>query len=541
MKSWLIIFLLCSAYVLSAQLTITNGITMGLSNGVVLTVAGMDIDNQGTINAGVGSTLRVADASMQNLRTNGSTLQNLLVDQSTVHLLDNCIVLGNLNFAAGGGMVDLGDNDLVMGDAATVTGYGPNAYVVTSGAGEMAKQNLGATAFTFPVGFDDATYNPLTLAENGTADEIGVRCLAGPLTNGATGTLIASAMANTAWEVSEANAGGSNLAATAQWAAADELPGFDRAGCGIARYNTGLDWDLMPTNMGAAAGADPYSRSGTNLLPGVLAVAGEPYMNQVLIAARMMLAGPYVASANLMLDSLRLLPGFPLSAPATYGAGKFVHAGYQIVGGYTIDPSALTVSGNDAIVDWVFLWLKDPANPTTNLQTRVALIQRDGDIVDIDGVSPVKIPGNATQNYLLGVGHRNHLSVRMPDGPGVAFSETSTTMYDFTTSQSQAYGANPMRQVDTSPLTFALTAGNANAIVGVNGNNNVKYNGSANDRNAILSIVGITTPNAIVNGYYNEDVNLDGKVKYNGSANDRNVILSTVGISTPNNTVTEQF
>lgn len=529
------------ANILSAQLTISNGITLGISGNAVVTVSGMDVNNQGTIAAGPASTLRVQGVATQNLRTNGSSIQNLVVEQTQLNLLDNCTVLGNINFPMAGGRVFLGNNDLVVGPSGTVTGYGPDAFIVTDNAGEMAKQNLSAAAFTFPVGNSTSTYNPLTLAENGTADEISVRCLAGPLTNGASGAAISADMAQVAWDVNEANAGGSNLAATAQWNFSDELSGFNRTDCGIARFNTGTDWDLPPASMGFAGGADPYTRMRTSITPGVFAVADEAFMNRVQVSPRIMLTGPYSATNNTMNDSLRIKPDFPLSAPTIYGTGKFTHAGRQPANAGIINPAILSVTGANAIVDWVFLWFKDPANPATNLQTIVALLQRDGDIVDLDGVSPVVIPGNA-QNYILGVGHRNHLSVRSPNGSGLTFSETSATSYDFTTAQSKAFGTNPMRQIDTTPLTFGLHAGNANpTIVANSGNITVKYNGSSNDRTAVLSIVGIATPNAIATGYRNEDLNLDWQVKYNGSNNDRNVILSTVGITTPNAIITEQF
>jgi hypothetical protein len=48
--------------------------------------------------------------------------------------------------------------------------------------------------------------------------------------------------------------------------------------------------------------------------------------------------------------------------------------------------------------------------------------------------------------------------------------------------------------------------------------------------------VGSTTPNNSVSGYWREDVNMDGVVKYTGSANDRDIILTKVGSTTPNNT-----
>jgi hypothetical protein len=68
----------------------------------------------------------------------------------------------------------------------------------------------------------------------------------------------------------------------------------------------------------------------------------------------------------------------------------------------------------------------------------------------------------------------------------------------------------------------------------------LKYNGSNNDRTAILSVVGLATPNAVVPGYRLADYNLDGVVKYNGAANDRNLLLSNIGITTPSAVVEEQ-
>src|SRR6185295_17903717 len=54
---------------------------------------------------------------------------------------------------------------------------------------------------------------------------------------------------------------------------------------------------------------------------------------------------------------------------------------------------------NDDIVDWVFLELRNTVtSPNTVLQTRSALVQRDGDIVDVDGTSPVTFNNLANGN-----------------------------------------------------------------------------------------------------------------------------------------------
>ena len=81
----------------------------------------------------------------------------------------------------------------------------------------------------------------------------------------------------------------------------------------------------------------------------------------------------------------------------------------------------------------------------------------------------------------------------------------------------------------------ALWPGNVNTDV------LVKYTGTGNDRDPVLTVVGGTTPNVSVPGYRREDVNMDGVVKYTGSGNDRDVVLGTVGSTTPGATRTQQL
>jgi hypothetical protein len=75
----------------------------------------------------------------------------------------------------------------------------------------------------------------------------------------------------------------------------------------------------------------------------------------------------------------------------------------------------------------------------------------------------------------------------------------------------------------------------------INNDHLIRYNGAMNDKNEVLKIVGLTTPNNVVFGYYKADLNLDGMVRYNGGNNDKNEILKTVGLTSPNNVVIEQL
>ena len=82
---------------------------------------------------------------------------------------------------------------------------------------------------------------------------------------------------------------------------------------------------------------------------------------------------------------------------------------------------------------------------------------------------------------------------------------------------------------------FALYAGDTNH------DGKISYNGAANDRVAMLRIVGLSTSNNQADGYYSEDANMDGIVRYNGSANDRLIVLGIVGLSTTNNIIFQQY
>ncbi|MEK7414749.1 MAG: hypothetical protein AAB263_15655, partial [Planctomycetota bacterium] len=126
---------------------------------------------------------------------------------------------------------------------------------------------------------------------------------------------------------------------------------------------------------------------------------------QVQVAARVFLQGAFDAQTVTMRDNLRELNLLPQTEPYA-GIANFAHVGGG--GGETAAPGVFDETGTDAIVDWIFLELRSKNNPSLVLATRSALVQRDGDIVDVDGFSPVKFQV-ASDEYYLAVRHRNHL------------------------------------------------------------------------------------------------------------------------------------
>jgi len=249
--------------------------------------------------------------------------------------------------------------------------------------------------------------------------------------------------------------------------------------------------------------------------------------SQVLVSLKGALEGPYNPTTGLMGDALRTLPSFPLTEP--YTALGYAHTGGG--GGETVAPAVLAVTGNNAIVDWVVVELRDIAVPATVVASRSALLQRDGDVVALDGASPVTFnlpPGT----FNVALRHRNHLGVM--ENNGVALSSTSTVV-DLSSVATSTFGTNARKSITGTFPTQALWAGD------VTFNGQVKYTGSGNDRDPILTTVGSTTPNNSVNLYSTRDVNLNGQVKYTGSGNDRDPILVNVGSTTPNNVRTQQL
>ena len=248
---------------------------------------------------------------------------------------------------------------------------------------------------------------------------------------------------------------------------------------------------------------------------------------QLLLAPRGILEGPYNSGTGLMSDALRAAGLVPTGEP--YTALGYPAAG---VGGATTGAGVLTNTGNNAIVDWVVVELRDANAPGTVLRARTALIQRDGDIVDLDGVSPLgfnQFPGS----YYVALKHRNHLGVMTQSAVALGLS---TTPLDLSLASTTTYGTNARKSLTGTFPALALWAGD------VTFNGEVKYTGSGNDRDPILITVGSTTPNNVLsNTYSTRDVNLNGEVKYTGSGNDRDPILVNVGSTTPNNVRVQQL
>ncbi len=243
----------------------------------------------------------------------------------------------------------------------------------------------------------------------------------------------------------------------------------------------------------------------------------------VFLNARALLEGPLDTGTGMMHDQLRSAGLLPLQEPYT-ALGYGWPAGSS---GSNMGPAVLGTEGVDAITDWVLLELRDAGTPSSVLETRSALLQRDGDIVELDGQSPVRFLSPPAP-YHVAVRHRNHLGAMT--GASLLLTDTPTSV-DLTTDVLDTWGTDARKPIGA---LRALWAGD------VSFDGLLKYTGADNDRDPILQAIGGTVPTATYSGYHSADCDMDGVVKYTGSGNDRDIILQNVGGLVPSAVRSEQ-
>ena len=189
---------------------------------------------------------------------------------------------------------------------------------------------------------------------------------------------------------------------------------------------------------------------------------------------------------------------------------------------------------NNAIVDWVFIELRNEVDSTQIIKTISALVQRDGDIVS------AATGGNLFATSLplacfIAIKHRNHLGV-MTAAP--ILNQNGVIAVDFTDISSDNlfhFNGFDGTAIGTINGKKALIAGNPNI------DNKIKYDGINNDRIQITKEIITHEQNIPQNlnfnlgaGYLLGDINMDGFVKYDGIHNDR-VFLQNILLNYPLN------
>ena len=245
------------------------------------------------------------------------------------------------------------------------------------------------------------------------------------------------------------------------------------------------------------------------------------------LSVKMQLQGALLGSLDgLMRDELRSpVLNIPVLEPySSMAAFTHVNGG----GGETVSQpgTVFSAQGANSIVDWVFIELR--SSPTTVVATRAALLQRDGDVVDVDGSSAVFFTNSAPGPYYVAVRHRNHLGAMTASPVALALNGT---LVDFTSLSTPIWddGTNlDGLEQTTINMKYALWAANTNS------DTQVVYAGQSNDKDVVFNQIDQAPGNILKsqtyvrNGYFTGDHNLNGKAIFAGQNNDVDFLFNNV-------------
>ncbi|MFZ4542703.1 MAG: GEVED domain-containing protein [Saprospiraceae bacterium] len=202
----------------------------------------------------------------------------------------------------------------------------------------------------------------------------------------------------------------------------------------------------------------------------------------------------HVNTSNLLMDDyVKTLSNFPLSDPyavAPYNS-KFTHVNNTKIA--IASPLIASITGNDAVVDWLFLEMRTGTpGSTTVVGSQSALLQSDGDIVDMDGSSALTFPSTPLGEYYLAIRHRNHLGFRTLNKVSL---NLNPVLMDFTQNTIPLFGTSPL--VVLGPALSVMQSGDSNS------------DGSIDSIDSIFW----ESQNGLFDDYLlNSDYNLDGSV-----------------------------
>ncbi len=294
------------------------------------------------------------------------------------------------------------------------------------------------------------------------------------------------------------------------------------AGDGIDDIPNGIDFSAGNSNycVGATARESLVNTHGWSIDDGTLN-CGLSFRLKVFLQGPS-LNPPSEPESTLMRDDLRVAGILPVVSP--YSDELVMNA------------NVLQFDGSDAPVDWILIELRDKIDNTSTVASRSALVLRNGDVVDIDGVSPLSMAETADSFYIV-IKHRNHLGV-MSNAP-IALSST-TTFTDFSDATNQVtYGDHAQTTAGTPDGIVGMWAGDVNVdekVIFLNtGAESVDIKQLVLDVSAVESPFGASVfykPQ----GYYDEDIDMDGQVIFLNAGNELIYLKDNV-LAHPNNQI----
>ncbi|WP_299605450.1 hypothetical protein [uncultured Aquimarina sp.] len=210
---------------------------------------------------------------------------------------------------------------------------------------------------------------------------------------------------------------------------------------------------------------------------------------QLKLSPVIFLQGPLITSGTVIMDdSLRSNGLLPTTSPYADSV--------------TCEATVFDITGNNAIVDWVWVSLLDKNDPTVVLASQSAFVQADGDIVSVDGTSALAFD-SPSDSYYIAINHRNHIAVMSANT--VALNTSTATTVNLSDTTASVFG-DSNSVVDMGNGIFAMIAGDFDE------NGQIQNT----DTNAVIQLLGIS-------GYSKADMDMNGQVQNS----DINGILNT--------------
>ncbi len=257
-----------SAKTLSLNTTVNGVLSMRTSTGNTPSV----ILNGNTLTYGPSAILQyrgigtpvpaqtTADAEWPASGSSASIPPNVdIFNASMVTLNSNKAITGQLKLSGAAGITQkliLGNNNISVGSVYIPV---PDAYkyVVTDGGGSLTINNVGSSPVSFPVGPTTSLYHPVTITNNGTADNFSVNVISAYpscVTGGG------NEWVNATWDISEETPGGSNCTIALDYQGAITGAGFTATNAQVFHCNgAAIDYHSTGTSVGTVVTGSAFS------------------------------------------------------------------------------------------------------------------------------------------------------------------------------------------------------------------------------------------------------------------------------------------
>lgn len=290
---------------------------------------------------------------------------------------------------------------------------------------------------------------------------------------------------------------------------------LDESNNGTSDADEDFDGDGFSNGEELAAGTDPMSNLEA---PGIFLSV------QVLLQGALLDPSDPTTPLPVMRDNLRS------RAQGAGFIGRFLPSNSPYQAGISVDNVAnrFSTSGNDAVVDWIEIQLRDPVNPSVIVARASALVQRDGDVMAVNGSTTLRFLGQNPGDYFVAVDHRNHLGAMTATpvttvglGVNVDFTDINADFWH----SSALYDGGEQVILGGRYALWAGDTGNQGQMIFSGQNNSVDRIFDAIDQEP-TNLLKLST--FILDGYNSGDIDFSGSTIFSGQNNDVDYILNNI-------------